>query len=164
MELACSTLMELGNEFAGGFASFVETFSTLRIASLGQKCVATEWVSVAESLQHEVATKFGGTKLDLVRFPTLRLEIHLALTYYAMLAPPSVVCGLVRGGHQGLFTVAASDAVFEGELVRPAGVLLTEHPVYSALQLRSKAATAATLLTSNAATSLTRVGSCFVYF
>jgi len=164
LDLACSTLMELGNEFVGGFPSFVDSFSSHRIASLGQKCGATELVSVAEAIQQEVETMLGGARLDLVQFPTLQLKFHLALTYNAMLAPPSVVCGLVKVGHQGLYALADSTSMLAGELDRPAGVLLTGHPVYSTLQLRSRAATPATPFTSNAAMSLTRVGSLLFTF
>jgi hypothetical protein len=99
----------------------------------------------------------GASRLDLVKYETLEVYLHLAVTFYGTLAPPaSLECGLVKEGHVGL------GVLWDGfpELrpgARTAGLLQMTHPALSPLQLAAKEATSNTPLTRNAAANLNKV-------
>ena len=87
----------------GGLSAWVSTISTSRVVGLGQKARPTIRATVAQAVHHEAELMLGASRLDLVKYNTLEVCFHVAVTFNGTLAPPaSPECGLVKEGHVGL--------------------------------------------------------------
>jgi hypothetical protein len=147
-------LIQLGVFFNGGLLSFVESVSTDRTPSLGQKTAATPRVTVEQAVLHEMQEVFSADRLDLNRYPGLVLDIHLASSRYGTILAHDAHHGLFFGQRDSL-RKCLSPAGPEGEAC---GLLLTKHPVYTGAELAQKEGSNHTPLTRRAAEGLLKVG------
>ncbi len=147
-------LTQLGVFFNGGLLSFVESVSTDRTPSLGQKTAATARVTVEQAVLHEMQEVFSTDRLDLNRYLGLVLDIHLASSRYGTILAHDAHHGLLFGQRDGL-RKCLSPVGPEGEVC---GLLLMKHPVYTSAELAQKEGSNRTPLTRRAAEGLLKVG------